>query len=120
MKTEQSILTYRTHLMGIAALWIYLFHEWIPLAPNIPILGFIEGFIKQIGFFGVDIFFFLSGMGLIYAIEKHSVSRFYQRRFLRILPSYILMAIVLMFVNAWTLSEFLNHLFGITFFTKNI
>ena len=50
-----AILHYRTHLMGLAAIWIYLFHEWIPLAPNIPIIGFIENFIKQIGFFGVDI-----------------------------------------------------------------
>ena len=115
-----TILHYRTHLMGIAAIWIYLFHEWIPLAPNVPILGFAEDFIKQIGFFGVDIFFFLSGMGLIYAIEKHSLPVFYQRRFLRILPAYILTAILLMFAYGWTPTEFLKNLFGITFFTKNI
>lgn len=115
-----AILHYRTHLMGLAAIWIYLFHEWIPLAPNIPIIGFIENFIKQIGFFGVDIFFFLSGMGLIYAMEKHSLSVFYQRRFLRILPPYILTAILLMFAHSWTLTEFLKNLFGITFFTKDI
>ena len=68
--TAPDIVSYRTELMGLAALWIYIFHEWVPLAPNVPVLGFIEGFIKQIGFFGVDIFFLLSGMGLIFAIEK--------------------------------------------------
>ncbi len=123
METERKtpdILSYRTHLMGIAALWIYIFHEWIPLAPNIPVIGFTEGFIKQIGFFGVDIFFLLSGMGLIHAIEKYSLSEFYKRRFLRVLPPYVLMAIVLMFASGWSFPQFLKNLFGITFFTENI
>lgn len=115
-----NIVTYRTHLMGIAALWIYIFHEWIPLAPNIPILGFAEGFIKQIGFFGVDIFFLLSGMGLIFAIEKHSLSIFYKRRFLRIIPPYVLTAILILFAENWNFTEFLSNLLGITFWTKNI
>ena len=48
--TAPDIVSYRTELMGLAALWIYIFHEWVPLAPNIPVLGFIEGFVKQIGF----------------------------------------------------------------------
>ncbi|MBQ8497222.1 MAG: acyltransferase [Clostridia bacterium] len=117
---SHTVLHYRTHLMGIAALWIYLFHEWIPLAPNVPVLGFTEDFIKQIGFFGVDIFFFLSGMGLTHAIEKYSLSVFYQRRFLRILPPYILTAIILMLANGWLFPQFLKHLFGVTFFTENI
>ncbi len=114
------IQRYRTHLMGIAALWIYIFHEWVPLAPGIPVLGFLEGFIKQIGFFGVDIFFLLSGMGLIRAIETHSALTFYKRRFLRILPPYALMALVIAAVNQWSVSQFLKNLFGITFFTENI
>lgn len=117
---RQTILTYRTQLMGIAALWIYIFHEWIPLAPGIPIIGFIEGFIKQIGFFGVDIFFLLSGMGLCHAIDKYSLSEFYKRRFVRVLPPYMIMAVVLAFANGWTILTFLKNLLGITFFTENI
>lgn len=119
-KKKPDILSYRTPLMGIAALWIYIFHEWIPLAPGIPVIGFIEGFIKQIGFFGVDIFFLLSGMGLCHAIDKYSLSEFYKRRFLRVLPPYMIMAIILAFVNGWTLSVFLKNLFGIAFFAENI
>ncbi len=121
MKQKKAdIFVHRTELMGLAALWIYIFHEWIPLAPNVPVLGFIEGFIKQIGFFGVDIFFLLSGMGLIYAIEKHSLATYYKRRLLRVLPPYLIMAVVLMFAQGWTLPQFLKNLFGITFFTENM
>ena len=118
--TAPDIVSYRTELMGLAALWIYIFHEWVPLAPNVPVLGFIEGFIKQIGFFGVDIFFLLSGMGLIFAIEKHSLATYYKRRFLRVLPPYLIMAVVLMFVQSWTFPQFLKNLLGITFFTENM
>ena len=106
--------------MGIAALWICIFHEWIPLAPGIPVLGFIEGFVKQIGFFGVDLFLLLSGMGLTHAIGKYNLPTFYKRRLLRVLPPYALMATVIAWQKGWSVSVFLRNLFGITFFAENM
>lgn len=43
---------------------------------------------------GVDMFLFLSGMGLYFAFSKNSsLKRFYERRVLRILPTFLIVAI---------------------------
>lgn len=70
--------------MGIAIVWIMLFH--LPFHPNIPI-------IKQImflGYGGVDIFLFLSGFGLYYSLSRKNVvlSQYYKKRFIRIFPEF--------------------------------
>ena len=41
------------------------------------------------GYGGVDIFLFLSGMGLYHSLKKNSIDTFYKRRLQRILPSYL-------------------------------
>ena len=56
------ISRHRSEIMGFAALWIIFFHVWEPVFGNISGLSFAEAFIKRIGFCGVDIFFFLSGI----------------------------------------------------------
>ena len=75
---------YRTHLMGLAMLWVIFFHSSIII--HNPIIDFV----KSIGYGGVDIFLMLSGLGLYYSYRKCSnpVS-FYKRRVFRILPTYI-------------------------------
>lgn len=78
------ISRYRTHLMGLAMLWVIFFHSSIII--HNPIIDFV----KSIGYGGVDIFLMLSGLGLYYSYRKCSnpVS-FYKRRVFRILPTYI-------------------------------
>lgn len=64
----------RTYLMGVAMLMVILFHCGIPP-------------FKYFGYWGVDVFLFLSGFGIYYALKKNeSLIRFYYKRFLRILP----------------------------------
>ena len=60
---------YRTELMGIATLWVMLFHYG---NINIPIIDNL----RIIGYGGVDIFLFLSGIGLSFSI-KGGVKSFY-------------------------------------------
>lgn len=74
---------YRTVIMGFAALWILYFHSYALIFKSIPILGEIEEFIRKIGFCGVDIFFFLSGIGLTFSIKKYSIKEFYYKRIKR-------------------------------------
>lgn len=67
------------------------------------------------GSIGVDIFLFLSGMGLFYAMKKcDSVKAFYKRRILRIIPSYFLIGGILYAVLVWrtslTLSDYFLHM----------
>lgn len=76
----------RGELMGLALLWIMLFHTYnlapIPVAP-------IEWF-KSVGFVGVDIFLFLSALGLALSLSRRepSLKDYLFRRFVRILPTY--------------------------------
>ena len=83
---------YRGELMGVAMLLIILFH--IPLGRGDAFFG-----LHRLGNVGVDMFFFLSGMGLWFAWKKLSGESaggellvFYRRRFARIMPAWLIMA----------------------------
>lgn len=73
----------RTAIMGLAMLSVMLFHQYF--TSTIPFNAF-----HNFGNWGVDIFLFLSGMGLVQAINKYPILHFYKRRFQRIIPSCIL------------------------------
>lgn len=76
IKAGFSLLTkYRSAVMGLAAIWIFVFHEWNnTFKMEIPF--YIASRIKQFGYGGVDIFLFLSGIGLTYAIGKTKLPGF--------------------------------------------
>lgn len=77
---------YRGELMGAAILFIILFH--VPLARNDMFFG-----LRRCGNIGVDMFLFLSGVGLWYSWVKHpSVKYFYRRRLLRIFPTWLVIS----------------------------
>ena len=83
---ELSLISkYRTQLMGIAIIWIMLFHS------HIHPTNIILSTIKSMGYGGVDIFMFLSGFGIYYSlfIKKETLKVFYKKRALRVLPYYI-------------------------------
>lgn len=90
------ISKYRYVLMGIAALWILFYHEWQLITPDIDSIRRIECYIKGIGYVGVDIFLFLSGIGLPNSYKKSkSIGDFYLKRMKRILLPFLFMSIVI-------------------------
>ena len=114
------ISKYRYELMGFAALWIYCNHDWSLMFSGVPFIGFLESFLKRIGFCGVDIFLFLSGMGLYYSYNNRSLFSFYKNRMKRILFPILFTAVIRMILENWTLPEFLRNITGISFFFENI
>lgn len=106
--------------MGFAALWILFFHEWVTLFVNNQVGVNIEGYLKRIGFCGVDIFLLLSGIGLTFAIRKGNVLTFYYRRIKRILLPFLVMAIIRCALEKWPIIEFWKNISGINFYTKSI
>lgn len=85
------ILTHRTEIMGLAILWIMLFHSAVNLPDEMPLLRMI----KEAGYAGVDVFFLLSGMVLsLGARGGIDLGRFYPRRLLRIYPIFFVYAMV--------------------------
>ncbi|MGF1937280.1 MAG: acyltransferase family protein [Nostoc sp. ChiQUE02] len=116
------ISRYRTEIMGFATLWVVFYHAPIVFAN---ILAPIK-FIKEISYSSVDIFFFLSGLGLFYSwnSQKKSLTKFYKTRFLKILPSYwIVVSIYFLFLfiyqNEFSLNNFLSMMLGINFYLYN-
>lgn len=114
------ISLYRKELMGFAALWILFFHEWVRIFPTVPVLGEIEFLTKTFGYIGVDIFFFLSGMGLCIAIDKYSLSRFYAKRFIRILFPFFLVEAVGCIITHRTFLDYIKMISGFSFVTTSI
>lgn len=84
-KQVDIILKNKTILSGLAILIVCLYHQ--------PAEGLVKGIYFYPGFSGVDIFLFFSGLGLCYSINKNSLGEFYKRRFVRILPLYILLGL---------------------------
>lgn len=80
------ISRFRGELMGLAMLFIILFHVWV--RRDDPFYG-----LHRCGNVGVDMFLFLSGVGLWFAWTRHPDTRlFYARRFARIFPAWFVMA----------------------------
>lgn len=97
--TFENISKYRTQLMGVAMLSVFFFHsvggDWMPkFIYNVAFHGAI----------GVDVFLFLSAMGLTYSLAKNSdIVAFYKRRVWRIMPTYwFIMTSVYLFVYVLT------------------
>lgn len=81
-----NISRYRGELMGLAMLFIVLFHVALPRTDMF--FG-----LRRMGNIGVDMFLFLSGIGLWFSWTKRpSASHFLKRRYLRIYPAWLLIA----------------------------
>ena len=85
----QVISRERSGIFGAAILWIMLFHSSLQFQ-SVPL-----HLIKSTGYAGVDLFFFLSGVGLYYSMEKDPSPRhFYKKRALRVLIPYLIVALL--------------------------
>ena len=115
---------YRNAIMGIAALWVLFFHAWIPVMPDstaghFNLFGFIERYLKAIGYCGVDIFLLVSGLGLTFAIKKGSLLRFYYRRLRRIILQPLVVSLLLWNIFGWSTLEFFQNISGYNFYFKD-
>ena len=92
-----NISRYRGELMGLAMLFIVLFHVALPRSD-----AFFG--LRRMGNIGVDMFLFLSGVGLWFSWSRHADWRaFYRRRFMRIYPAWFVIA------SAYYIPDYLTH-----------
>lgn len=114
-----NIYKHRNIWMGLAICWVIYFHLVLPIKETV--LGTVLLWIKQIGFGGVDIFFLASGVGCFFSYEKsRNAYDFLKRRCIRILPSYLIVAVIWQIYVFWK-DEFsilgcLGTLFGVSNF----
>lgn len=69
--------------MGGGMLSIMLFHQYFTSVSPFNVF-------HNFGYWGVDVFLFLSGIGLVRSLENNTLPKYYIRRFKRIIPSCIL------------------------------
>ena len=118
-KSIELINKYRGQIMGISALWIVVYHTWYRMfAPETSpkLLYYMELAITKLGYFGVDIFFLLSGIGLSYSIVKHSTKQFLLRRFRRLAYPVLIAAAGQASMEGWSFPEYLFRASGIGLF----
>lgn len=94
----------RDVLFGISTLWIMFFHSYISFENILNceinhsvmnVLYILLTGIRNIGSVGVEIFLFLSGVGLFFSFSKDSnLKKFYFRRFIRVLPESFVVAVI--------------------------
>lgn len=122
----EKVSKHRNFIMGIAALWIYIFH----LVPQIPVsnlyVSLCAWYIKRAGFIGVDIFLLLSAFGLSHSLSKKPVKDiksylvYLKARLLRIYCVYIPVVAVISIVDHWGIIKLLKMLVFIPQFGENI
>lgn len=96
------ISRYRTELMGISAILILICHA---AGNNVLMPKWLMYLVAQ-GAIGVDIFFFLSGMGLYYSLFSYKgVKSWYARRYRRLLVPYLAITIPLGIINIAVYNE---------------
>ena len=114
------ISKYRPQIMGFMAILIYIYHEWQPLHPEGSFGYNAEVFYIRTCIWILDIFLMVSGMGLVYAIEKYPLWKFYIRRFERILiPAFIAVA-ARGFLNGYGIKSTIKTFLGYDFLFVNV
>lgn len=88
-KSVEILSRNRILLMGMSMISIMLFHQqFFPLR-----------FFLLFGHWGVDVFFFLSGMGVSYSLRKNNLARYYVNRARRIMPAWICVSVLCALVS---------------------
>lgn len=103
----KDLLRYRQAWLGVALLWIILFHgPW-----DMGVLGYF----KSIGYGGVDICLFASGIGCFYSLSSDSnVVSFMKRRVKRLIPTYVI------FIIFWLIYQYIIGKFNFQMAIGNI
>jgi peptidoglycan/LPS O-acetylase OafA/YrhL len=118
------ISKYRTELMGVAIVWIILFHGneiGMRFGPPFTILDSVFSF----GNSGVDMFLFLSGVGLYSSYSQNrNVMTFYRRRARRVLWPYFIITIgywiYVDFYQIHSAAQFVLDITQVSLWTENM
>ena len=120
---------YRNELFGLSIIGIIIFHFCESVLSQKTGDGFyVFAMIYNCIFSssGVEIFLFLSGMGLFYSMKKNSnVLQFYSKRFRRVLIPYLMFGLIYWIINDFVLlqrdfGQFISDFFLITVWTEGV
>lgn len=115
-----NISKYRSELMGLATILIIICHS--PAHVQMPAM--LEKFLRWCGI-GVDIFLFLSGVGMYFSLKKSNfaLGKWYVHRYLRILVPFLVFSVPY-YLFRWTIDSeniwiFLSNISTFSYWTKH-
>lgn len=113
----------RRGLMGFSIICIMLCHSTLSFSGETG--RHINEILQQFFQFGVDIFFFLSGLGLFCAFTKNeNLKVFYKKRFFRLVPAYLVVTaaglIIRLIAYPDKLEKFIHEHNLLNFYTDNV
>ena len=114
----KDLLRFRSVWLGVAMIWTILYH--IPIASTTPL-----DFIRQVGYAGVDIFLFASGVVCFYSLTKDpDAGRFMKRRIAKLAPCYLIFLVFWLgyqwFRGNFDLRMALGNALGIQYFINPV
>ena len=114
----------RIILLGIASLMFMFCHthkiNYLEII-NISWIGNLVHFIRKTSNIGVDIFLFLSGIGLYLSMTKNTLRKYYKNRFIKIIPKYLIILIIYsFFVTDMNGLRIFQTLLGLPFFVDGV
>ena len=89
-------------------------------------MGKVWWYIRNAGFCGVDMFLFLSGLGLAYHLHRHPVQdlkgwlKFLGQRFSRIYVVFLPFSVIYGLLDGWDMGIFLQRLVCLDQFSVNL
>lgn len=88
INVKDIILKNRAYLIGFAMILVLTYHQL-----NIGLdMGWATPLFRHLDS-SVDIFFYLSALGVSFSYKKNSLKNFYSRRYIRIIPMYFLLVL---------------------------
>lgn len=113
----KTVMSYRREIFGILAAWIVFYHvnRYNGIGHD-NIIKTIASLCLQKGRCGVDLFLFLSAIGLSFSISKNDLKTFYTNRIKKIIPAYLICAIpyFIWYDFFYTQDGILNFLLNVT------
>ncbi len=118
----EMLTLYRMELMGLAAIWVICFHYFASIFSQWH-MSFAATVMGR-GNCGVDLFLFLSGIGLYNSLSRNdAVVPFYRRRIRRVVIPYLILSLPywilqLLILNREGFNAFLIHWSGLSFWIE--
>lgn len=109
-----SISRGRSLILCTAALMVLIFHSSYQFEHS------LMAFLVESGYMGVDLFLFVSGVGLYYSFSGNpDVRTFYKHRAVRILPAFLIVSVAWnLFRYPGSVKAFLENITLISFYTR--
>lgn len=117
------ISTYKTELMGVASISVLIGHAGTAIIADTGVVSLIPKITTLICTL-MYMFFFLSGFGCYYSLNKsNNTRRFYANRIKKVLVPYLEISLIAYaikyFVLEFSVSKFIEAMFFISFWVKN-